>query len=59
MARLTPAFEHIMKNPAIVEKLEGMGFSILYENSRQLGDRVKTELGIVADVAKRAGIKGE
>ena len=59
MARLEPAFERIMKNPAIVEKLEGMGFSILYENSRQLGERVKTELAIVADVAKRAGIKGE
>ena len=59
MAKLEPAFERIMKDPAILEKLQGMGFSILYENSRQLGERVKHELGIVADVAKRAGIKGE
>ena len=59
MSRLEPAIERIMKNPAILEKLEGMGFSILYENSRQLGERVKHELGVVADVARRAGIKGE
>ncbi len=59
MARVEPAFERIMKNPAIQEKLEGMGFSILYENSKQLGERVKHELSIVADVAKRADIKGE
>ena len=59
MGRLSPAFERIMKSPAILEKLEGMGFSILYENSSQLGERIKHELGIVADVARRAGIKGE
>ena len=59
MGRLAPALERIMKNPAILEKLESMGFSILYENSKQLGERVKHELSIVADVAKRAGIKGE
>ena len=59
MARLEPAFERIMKTPAILEKLEGMGFAILYENSKQLGERVKHEISIVADVAKRAGIKSE
>jgi len=59
MARLEPAFERIMKNPAIQEKLEGMGFAIQYENSKQLAQRVKHELSVVADVAKRAGIKGE
>ncbi|OGA03247.1 MAG: hypothetical protein A3H35_05315 [Betaproteobacteria bacterium RIFCSPLOWO2_02_FULL_62_17] len=59
MARLEPAFERIMKNPAILEKLEGMGFSILYENSKQLGERVKHEISIVTDVARRAGIKSE
>lgn len=59
MGKLEPAFERIMKNPGIQDKLEGMGFSILYEGSKQLGERVKHELGVVADVAKRAGIKGE
>ncbi len=59
MGRLTPAFDRIMNNPAIQEKLEGMGFSVLYENSKVLAERVKHELGVVADVARRAGIKSE
>jgi tripartite-type tricarboxylate transporter receptor subunit TctC len=59
MAKLAPAFERTMKNPAVTEKLEQMGFAIQYQNAAQLAERVKHELALVADVAKKAGIKGE
>jgi tripartite-type tricarboxylate transporter receptor subunit TctC len=59
MAKLGPAFERTMKNPAVTEKLEQMGFAIQYQNAAQLAERVKHELVVVADVAKKANIKGE
>jgi tripartite-type tricarboxylate transporter receptor subunit TctC len=59
MAKLVPAFERIMKNPEIQDKLEKMGFSILYEGPKQLGERLKHELQVVREVAAKAGIKGE
>ena len=59
MAKLVPAFENVMKDPNNLDKLERMGFSILYEGPRQLGDRVKHELEVVRDVAKKAGIMKE
>lgn len=58
-AKLVPAFEKVMKDPEYQAKLEKMGFSILYEGPKQLGERVKHELEVVRDVAKKAGIKGE
>jgi hypothetical protein len=36
-----------------------MGFSILYEGPKQLGERVRHELQVVRDVAKKAGISKE
>lgn len=59
MAKLVPAFENVMKNPNNLDRLEKMGFSILYEGPRQLADRVKHELEVVRDVARKAGIKQE
>ena len=59
MAKLAPAFEKIMKNPEIQGKLEKMGFSILYEGPKQLGERLKHELQVVTEVARKAGIKKE
>ena len=59
MAKLVPAFENVMKDPKNLDRLEKMGFSILYEGPRQLGDRVKHELDVVRDVARKAGIKQE
>ncbi len=57
MAKLVPAFEKVMKDPANQDRLEKMGFAILYENPKTLAERVKHELDVVRDVAKRAGIK--
>ena len=59
MAKLVPAFENVMKDPSNLEKLEKMGFVILYEGPSQLGDRVKHELEVVRDAARKAGIKQE
>ncbi len=59
MAKLVPAFENVMKDPKNLDRLEKMGFSILYEGPGQLGDRVKHELDVVRDVARKAGIKQE
>jgi tripartite-type tricarboxylate transporter receptor subunit TctC len=59
MAKLVPAFEKVMKNPAILAKLEQMGFSVLYENPQQLADHVKHEIALVKDLAAKAGIKPE
>jgi tripartite-type tricarboxylate transporter receptor subunit TctC len=56
-ARLVPAFEKVMKDPSIQERLEKLGFAILYEDPKTLGERVKHELDVVKDVMKRAGIK--
>jgi tripartite-type tricarboxylate transporter receptor subunit TctC len=59
MARLVPAFETAMKNDGNPEKLEKMGFTILYEGPARLAERVKQELAVVREVAKSADIKPE
>lgn len=59
MAKLVPAFDGVMNDPASQDRLEKMGFSILYEGPRQLADRVRNELAVVKDVAKKAGIQKE
>lgn len=56
-ARLEAAFARVMNDPKVVAQLEKQGFSILYEDSRKLAERVRHELGIVRDVFKRAGMK--
>ncbi|OGA12725.1 MAG: hypothetical protein A3H32_15910 [Betaproteobacteria bacterium RIFCSPLOWO2_02_FULL_63_19] len=59
MAKLTPAFERAMTNPNNVQRLETMGFKILYEDSARLGVRLKNELTMVRDLARKVGIKKE
>ena len=59
MAKLTPAFEHAMTDPGSVERLETMGFKILYEDSAKLGARLNSELAMVRDLAKKVRIKKE
>jgi tripartite-type tricarboxylate transporter receptor subunit TctC len=59
MARLVPALEAAMKDPDSQERLQKMGFSIMYEGPAQLAERVKHELTLVRDVAKKAGIQKE
>jgi tripartite-type tricarboxylate transporter receptor subunit TctC len=59
MGRLVPAFEHTMTSPDIQARLEQMGFVIQYQGPKELAERLKRELALVADVAKKAGIKGE
>ena len=59
LARLVPAFEKAIKNPDTVAKLEKTGFSVAYEGPKELGERIRKELAIARDVAKKAGIKQE
>lgn len=59
MARLVPAFDGVMKDRENQGRLEKMGFVILYESPGQLADRVKSELAVVRDVARKAGIRQE
>ncbi len=59
MAKLTPAFENVMKNPQVQAKLEDLGFSISYEGPQKLGEHVRHELALLKDVARKAGIKHE
>ncbi len=56
MARLVPAFERPLKNPAYAEKLEGMGFRIHYLGPKELAAHVKNELQVVQEVVKKTGI---
>ena len=59
MAKLTPAFQNVMKNREVQAKLENMGFSIDYEGPQKLAEHVKHEFALLKDVAKKAGIKHE
>ena len=59
LARLVPAFERTMKNPAYVEKMESMGFSLQFQGPKELATRLQHELQVVGEVVKKAGIKGE
>lgn len=56
-SRLETAFSRVMNDPKVIAQLEKQGYSILYEDSRKLAERVRHELGLVRDVFKRAGMK--
>jgi tripartite-type tricarboxylate transporter receptor subunit TctC len=56
-ARLETAFSRVMNDPKVIAQLEKQGYSILYEDSKKLAERVRHELGLVRDVFKRAGMK--
>ncbi len=57
MAKLVPAFEKALKDPANVAKLEKIGWSVQYEGTAALSERIREELGAVRDLVKKAGIK--
>lgn len=57
--RLVPAIERAARNPQTAGALEKMGFSVVYEGPQQLGERMRKELEIVREVAKKAGIRQE
>ncbi len=59
MDKLVPALDRIMKDAEVQDKLEKIGFEILYEGPAQLADRLKKELVVVRDVARKAGVKQE
>jgi len=59
MDRLVPAIAKEIKNPEVEAKLEKMGFEILYEGPKQLGTRVRNELALLKDLAKKTGVKRE
>ena len=56
-ARLGLAFQRVMADPKVREQLEKQGYSILYQNSQQLAERVKRDLDAVRDAFKKAGLK--
>jgi len=56
VARLVPAFERAIMNPATVAKLEKAGLEVAYTGPKELFERIKKELAISREVAKKAGI---
>ena len=56
-ARLETAFSRVINDPKVVEQLEKQGYSMLYEDSQKLAQRVRRELDVVREVFKRAGMK--
>lgn len=57
--KLVPAFAKAIKDQESVAKLEKSGFSVAYEEPKELSDRIKREHAVVRDVAQKAGIKPE
>lgn len=58
-SKLVPAFAKAIKDPESVAKLEKAGFSVAYEEPKELSERIKREYAVVRDVAQKAGIKPE
>ena len=57
MAKLGPAFEKAINDPANVAKLEKIGWTVQYEGSAALRQRIEKELGAVRALVKKVGIK--
>jgi tripartite-type tricarboxylate transporter receptor subunit TctC len=57
MAKLGPAFEKALKEPDNVAKLEKIGWSVQYEGTSALAERVRKELATVRELVQKAGIK--
>jgi len=57
--KLVPAFAKAIKDQESVAKLAKAGFSVAYEEPKELSDRIKREHAVVRDVAQKAGIKPE
>jgi tripartite-type tricarboxylate transporter receptor subunit TctC len=56
---LVPAVAKAVKNPESITKLEKVGFTVAYEEPKELLERIKREFAVVRDVAQKAGIKPE
>ena len=57
IGKLVPAFAKAIKDQESVAKLEKAGFSVAYEEPRELSERIKREHAVARDVAQKAGIK--
>lgn len=56
VAKLLPAFEKAIKNPENAVRLEKTGFSVAYEGPKEVAERIRREMGIAREVAKKSGI---
>lgn len=57
--KLVPAFAKAIKDPESVAKLEKAGFTVAYEDPKELSERIKKEHTLVREIAQKAGIKPE
>jgi tripartite-type tricarboxylate transporter receptor subunit TctC len=57
--KLVSAFAKAIKDQESIAKLEKTGFSVAYEEPKELLERIKREHAIARDVAHKAGIKPE
>ena len=57
MAKLVPAFENALKDPAIEAKLQKIGWRVDYEGPREVSERIQKEHALVQEVAEKAGLK--
>jgi tripartite-type tricarboxylate transporter receptor subunit TctC len=57
--KLVPALAKAIRDPQLAANLEKTGFSVAYEQPRQLAERIEKELAVVREVARKAGIKQE
>jgi len=57
--KLAQAFESVVKDQAVIRKLENVGFTSYYLGPDALAKLIKEELISTAEIAKKAGIKPE
>lgn len=57
--KLAQTFEEVVKDQAVIRKLENVGFTSYYLSPEGLAKLLKEELVSVAEIAKKAGIKAE
>jgi tripartite-type tricarboxylate transporter receptor subunit TctC len=57
LARLNRAFEKALHEPENVSKLEKIGWTVDYEGTTEVSERVKKELAVVRELVIKAGIK--
>jgi tripartite-type tricarboxylate transporter receptor subunit TctC len=56
LGKLASAFEKVMKDPGNIETVRKLGFEPMYQDSAQLGERLKREVQVVKELVKDAGI---
>jgi len=57
--KLAVAFEEVVKDAGVIQRLEGVGFSPYYVGPDALAKLIKEELERTSEIAKKAGIKQE